>query len=243
MKKSSTVNRLQRLDLLEARLKSGEPLTVKGIAEELGISVRTVSRDIDILREQGVPVEAERGRGGGIRLHREWGIGRIRLNYTEAVDLLITLAIAEQMESPMFMANLDGVRSKLIASFSPALKEKVSVLKSRILIAPSASIGVLSGFSHSNGKIAAELHQAFLHQQKLTIRYCDEKRSNTTRTIQPHYLLLSPPVWYVVAWDEWRNDVRTFRCDRIKATEILEQEFRLLPLSYFEGCLEGVDFI
>ncbi len=243
MKRSSTLNRLQRLDLLEARLKSGEPLTVKGVAEELGISVRTVSRDIDILREQGIPVEADRGRGGGIRLHREWGIGRVKLTYPEAVDLLITLAIAEQMNSPLFMETLNGVRSKLIASFSPSLREKVSGLKSRILIAPSASLFVLTDFKPSQVDIAAQLHEAFLLQQRITITYRDEKQNTTDRTIQPHYLLLSSPVWYIVAWDELRDDRRIFRCDRIVSIDSLSNEFHLLPVDFFGDCLEGVNFI
>ncbi len=76
MKRASTTSRLQRLELLKSRLKSGDPMTVASLADELGVSVRTLNRDIDILREQGVPIEADRGRGGGIRMHWEWNIGR-----------------------------------------------------------------------------------------------------------------------------------------------------------------------
>lgn len=56
------MGRFQRLEFITARLKSDEPLSIGDIASEVGVSVRTLTRDIQILREQGLPVEADRGR-------------------------------------------------------------------------------------------------------------------------------------------------------------------------------------
>lgn len=235
----SIINRLQRLEILQARLKTGGPITVGQIAEELGVSVRTINRDIEILREQGLPIDADRGRGGGIRLHRQWGIGRVNLNYSEAVDLLVTLAIAEQMKSPLFMANLNGIRLKLMASFSPTMKTKVNQLKARILIGESASPFVLAHFTKANNKLTKKLHQAFLLQLGISIQYIAEDKTKTSRNIQVHYLLLCYPVWYALAWDELRQDIRTFRCDRIIKIQLLTDEFNLLPVSRFESALQG----
>jgi len=243
MERSSTTDRLQRLEVLKARVKSGEPTTIGEIAEELGVSVRTISRDIQILRDQGLPIEADRGRGGGVRLHRNWGIGRVNFNYSEAVDLLVTLAIAEQMQSPLFMANLTSIRHKLMASFSPLLSSKIKGLKARILIGESASTAVLSSFSMPDRPIAKKLHQAFLMQHRTRIRYQAENNVLTDRIIQPHFLLLCYPVWYVLAWDELREDVRTFRCDRITNIRNQDDEFRLLPIIRFEKALKGINAI
>lgn len=67
------------------------------------------------------------------------------------------------------------------------------------------------------------------------------RNTSTIRTIQPHYLLLCYPIWYVLAWDKLRGDVRTFRCDRITAIEILGGDnFKLLPTSRFDRALEGI---
>ncbi len=241
--KHSTVSRLERLDILKSRMKSRDVLTVSSIADELGVSVRTVSRDIEILREQGLPIDSDRGRGGGIRLHANWGVGRINFSYSEAVDLMITLAIAQQMKSPFFMANLSSIRCKLDSSFSPHMRSKVKNLKHRILISPSASIEVLTGFSILKKALAEQLHQAFLMQQRITIRYKAENKSMTKRLIEPHFLLLSYPVWYVLAWDHLRDDVRTFRCDRIITIHNEGDEFKLLPVSHFMRSIEGVDVI
>lgn len=243
MERSSTLDRLQRLELLKSRLKSGEPTTIKDLGEEFGVSARTLNRDIDILREQGVPVEADRGRGGGVRLNVRWGVGRINLNYAEAVDLLITLAVAEQLKSPFFMTHLKGIRQKLNASFSPSMKERVNSLKRRILIAPSASIDVLTGALPLKRGVTDQLHQAFLMRQCVEMRYRAKNNNLTERIIQPHFLLLTSPIWYVLAWDELRDEVRTFRCDRIMSLRANSREFKLLPLSTFKQAMEGIEAI
>ena len=243
MKRASTLHRLERLDILTSRLKSGDVLTISDIASDIGVSIRTVNRDIELLREQGVPVEADRGRGGGVRLRIDWSIGRINFNYAEAVDLMITLAIAQQMQSPLFMASLDSIRRKIDRSFPPMMKSKVKNLKHRILIAPSASLDVLSGFSIPAKEIAEKLHQAFLMQQNITISYKAKSGEITKRQIEPHLLLLSYPVWYVLAWDGLRDDYRTFRCDRMLKIHAIGNEFKLRPISHFKELMEGIDAI
>ena len=243
MVRTTTYDRLQRLELLSARLKSAEPTTIGEVAKEFDVSVRTINRDLQILRDQGLPIDSDRGCGGGIRLHRNWGIGRINLSYSEAVDLLISLAVTEQMESPLFMAHLTNVRRKLMASFSPSMTYKVRGLKSRIHIGQSVSTIVLTTYTAPDPHIAGCLHQAFLMQQNIKIVYCAENNVETIRTIQPHHLLLCSPVWYVLAWDKLRNDVRTFRCDRIKKISIKNEVFRLLPVSKFDKALEGINAI
>jgi predicted DNA-binding transcriptional regulator YafY len=241
MVRTSTLDRLNRLEILTARLKSGETLTGRGLSQELGISIRTLSRDIELLRDQGLPIEADRGRGGGLRLTQRWGVGRLALNYGEAVDLLVSLAAAEQMQSPLLMANLGSVRSKLMASFSPAMSAKISGLKARILVGKPVGANLLVGASTPKAQAVAALHQAFLNCHGLTISYRAVDGRRTRRIIQPHYLLLCAPLWYVMAFDELRGDVRSFRCDRIvRATAEENRVFRLLPFERFSAALEGV---
>ena len=158
--------------------------------------------------------------------------------------MLISLAIGEQMKSPIFMAQLKSVRRKLIASFSPALKSKVDGLKARIRIGEPVSASVLTSASPPSQKVVRELHQAFLLRHRVSISYRAVNGRDTDRVIEPHYLLLCHPVWYVLAWDKMREDVRTFRCDRIVGTGICDDgAFRLLPIARFEKALEGLNAI
>ncbi len=244
MARATTLGRIERLEMITALAKSGELVTIGDMAAELGVSVRTISRDIDVLRDQGLPIDADRGRGGGVRLHRNWGVGRINLSYGEAVDLLISLAVAEQIESPLFMAHLGGVRRKLVASFSPAMGYKTNDLKRRIRIGKASSAHILKDYRPPNVEIVKTLHQAFLGRNAVKIEYQSVTGELSERTIQPHYLLMSSPIWYILAWDELRQDVRTFRCDRINSLNAdLSSTFRLRDLDDFQASLEGIDAI
>lgn len=241
MKRATTSSRLDRLSELEVRLKSDEPLILKDIAGEFGISLRTISRDIGILRERGLPVEAERGRGGGVRLSANWGVGRISLNYREAVGLLVSLAVIRQMKSPLLMANLASVRRKLVASFSRADQQRIRALQTRIMVGQTVSPFVLANYEMPPDNVVGGLHEAFLLSRAIRISYLSEKGEMTERTIEPHFLLLNYPVWYTLAFDHLRAAPRTFRCDRIRKLEILEDAFQLRPIEDFKAALDGVE--
>lgn len=243
MSATAAATRLQRLDLLAARLKGGEPLVLRELARELGVSSRTLSRDIGLLRERGLPIEGERGRGGGIRMHWSWGIGRLALSYQEAVDLLVSLAIAEQMRSPILMANLGPVRRKLMASFSPGDRQRINSLRSRILIGGTASVFVQTGYQAPPRSVIEHLHEAFAMTRVARLRYRDGRSVQTSRVVEPHLLLLNYPVWYAVCWDRLRRDVRTFRCDRMTAVQVLAERFSPRPVGDFRAATEGLDLL
>ena len=231
------------MELLAVRLKQDAHCKVGDLARQLGVSERTISRDLSLMRDQGMQIDADRGRGGGVRLDRNWGVGRMNLSYAEAVDLLISLAVTEQMNSPMFLANLDSIRRQLVASFSPAKREMVDRLKSRILVGVTASTYVQAGTSAPPKPIVQALHQAFTDQETLAIRYQREDGETSRREIEPHYLLLKYPVWYVVAQDHLRNASRTFRCDRILAASRTGTHFRLLPKEAFQLTPDGDELV
>jgi len=240
MRKSSAPTHMERLDQLAALLKSDHPLTVKLLAEQLEVSVRTVTRDIGILRDRGYPIEANRGRGGGIALHRHWGVGRVNLEFSEAIDLLISLAVAEKMNSPIFLGKLSSLRNKVSASFSSSMKAKLKLLRTRIFVGYPATSNIMSNFKPVQGKHATLVHQAFLEMRSLRIGYVDQEGHTTRRTIEPQYLYLNYPVWYVLAWDHLRKDIRNFRVDRIRYAHIEEDEFELRDEKSFTREIERV---
>jgi predicted DNA-binding transcriptional regulator YafY len=243
MTRTNSYDRLRRLELLAVQLKQEGLCTIKALAELHGVSERTIARDLQLMRDQGLPIDADRGRGGGVRLDRNWGVGRLNLSYPEAVDLLISLAVSEQMESPIFLANLGSVRRQLIASFSPDKRQRVNGLKARILIGGTASTNVQTTVAPGKGRAVQTLHQAFLDQRALVIRYKREDGEVSKRTIEPHYLLLNYPVWYVLAHDHLREAPRAFRCDRLLSAEHSDDLFRLLPKDHFKQSLEGNNVI
>jgi predicted DNA-binding transcriptional regulator YafY len=128
-----------------------------------------------------------------------------------------------------------------VASFSPEKRNKVNRLKSRILIGVTASTYVQASASAPPKRVVQAVHQAFIDQKVLDLRYQREDGVISDRQIEPQYLLLKYPIWYVVAIDHLKNEPRTFRCDRMLAALIIEKRFKLRPKEEFQPSLVGGD--
>ena len=81
--------------------------------------------------------------------------------------------------------------------------------------------------------MAGSLLDAFARQRQTTIRYTDQRGRFTERDVELQCLYYNVPVWYGLAWDCLREDVRFFRFDRISKVHLLGSEFRLRPASLF----------
>ena len=193
MVRENTYNRLSRLDLLASRLKADELLTIGMLASEFGVSRRTLSRDITILRDRGLPIETDSGRGGGIRLHHSWGVGRLTLNYQESIELLFSIAIAEKLQAPWMFGNAASIRHKLVASFSSAMRNSIKGLRQRIHVGETTTVQILSSFSTPQMECMTDIFQAFLEMKILKITYTDVDGNQSERYIEPHHLLLATP--------------------------------------------------
>jgi len=231
--------RLARLDRLEAWLKNEDALALGDAAIEFGVSLRTLHRDLEILRERGVPVESERGRGGGVRIAPGWGIGRINLSRREALDLLIGLAIGESLYASLQMSHADAIRRKVMGSFAPGEQRRITAMRKRIRIGGAASGAVLASLEETRKQCGHALKEAFALNRVISMRYRDRHQNHTERLIEPHFLLLNPPVWYVLCWDQLRGDIRAFRCDRITDAFVTDTIFKPRPWDDFARMLEG----
>src|SRR5262245_11142642 len=239
MSRGAAANRLERLERLKGLLSASDYLTVRELASALDVSVRSMSRDIEVLRASGVPIEADRGRGGGVRLQRQWSFGRLHLDFEEGIDLLLSIALAEQLNSPLLLKRLRSIRQKLAVSFSDSQQGRIKMLRNRILIGRPASGRVMESYRLSTPDQAANVARAFFEMRVLEIRYCDESSRMTTRLIEPQFLYLSVPAWYLLSWDRLRDDIRTFRIDRIQRATVMDETFRLRDRRRFIECADA----
>lgn len=226
MPKSSYLNRKSRLDKLVGLLKSQEMSNASELSQLLRVSLRTLMRDLRDLEEAGFPIESDRGRGGGIRLQRGWGLGKLQLNYSEILDLLIALATMERLQPPFLMSNLRSIRYKISQSFPDSQRHYIAEIRKRILVGDKAPSKVLSTYKMPKEKIIVPLRISFFESMQLVIAYIDEKGISTSRTIEPHFLLFNWPVWHIIAWDYLREDIRFFRVDRISKSELTKESFK-----------------
>jgi predicted DNA-binding transcriptional regulator YafY len=220
-------SRVLRLDELKALLADRDVTTVGDLADDLGVSLRTIQRDLATLRDLGMPIDSDRGRGGGIRLEHGWSLGRVHLNESEALGMLLSLTIAEKIGSPLLLEDLRSIQRKVSAAFAPAQSRRIRALRRRVLVGGPASDRVLTNYSPPQASITHGLMQAFLYQRVASIRYQDQSGTVTDREIETQYLYYNLPVWYALAWDRLRDDVRFFRLDRLQRVQPLAADFRL----------------
>jgi predicted DNA-binding transcriptional regulator YafY len=218
---------LHRLEQIKGLLKSRDHLTVPELAGELGISLRTATRDLAVLRSLDVPIEADRGRGGGIRLQANWALGRLHLGPGEAIGLLLSLTIAEQVNSPLLTAELAAVRRKVAFAFAESYQRQIRGLRSRVRIGEPASEAVRSAYRTPPRQAMPAIAEAFFRQRLLYFDYRSGDGRISQRRAEPQLLCLNLPVWYLLAWDLDREAPRTFRIDRIGRTIMSETSFRL----------------
>ena len=226
MGKMNDQSHLERLDELVGLLKSRDFLTISEVASTFDVSIRTILRDLDILKKRGVPIETDRGRGGGIRLQRGWGMGKLQVNYLESINLLLSLAIMEKLGSPLFLGNLKIIRRKITLAFPESQRRNIIALQRRILVGGLASDEVMGNYGQRLSVGAAPIQQAFFEMRYLQISYQNERQEISSRLIEPQFLLLNWPVWYLLAWDQLRVAVRFFRIDRIQNAVIQPDFFK-----------------
>lgn len=216
-----------RLEALKALLAERDYTTAAELASELGVSVRTLHRDLSFLRDLGVPIDSDRGRGGGLRLEHGWSLGRVHLNESEAIGVLLSLTIAEKVGSPMLLGDARSIARKISRSFAPEQARRIRATRARILVGSQASDQVLSTYAAPSDTITKPLLEAFAGRRVAAVRYQDNRATITEREVEVHYLYFGVPIWYALGWDRLRNDVRTFRIDRVLSIRVLRDEFRL----------------
>lgn len=219
-------SRADRLELLARMLADRPGATAAELAGALGVSVRGVFRDLSALRERGYPVEAARGRGGGLRLHPNWGLGRVLLARDEALAALLGLAVAERLGLPVFAAELARARRRLVGAFPAAERRRVAPLRERVFVGDPAPEAVQQVYAEPASGPTRRLQAAFVDERVVRATYVREDGTVSARRLEPHALLITWPAWYLLAHDHLRDAPRAFRLDRFAAVDVEAEPFR-----------------
>lgn len=238
MVKSSFQNKKRRQDEILNCLRDRSYWTALELSKRVSTSQRTLMRDLAELRESGIPIDSDRGKGGGIRLNGRWGIGRLQLSSAEVISLLLSLAITESISSPIQLSNLSSIRNRISAAFPEQQRKDIDKLRSRIQIGGNASAPVINGYKLPKNEAMPIISQCFLDVKTLEIEYKSETRQVTQRIVEPQMLLLNWPVWYLLCWDRMRDGVRMFRIDRIQRARSKNEPFMLRKRSILLENLE-----
>ncbi|MFI4962583.1 MAG: helix-turn-helix transcriptional regulator [Legionellales bacterium] len=210
------MSRTQRLfDLLQLLRQHRYPVSGNHLAEELGVSLRTIYRDILTLQGQGAAIEGEPGLGYVLRP----GFMLPPLMFSE--EEIEALVLGSRWVAHRTDKKLRLAATQVLAKISAVLPEDLrrQLEFSGLLIGPSKTI------IEQNDEQEALIRQAIRREHKLQMTYLDVKGEESQRTIWPMALGFFEEVHVMVAWCELREDFRHFRTDRIVTLIPLETRY------------------
>lgn len=226
--RTSELDRGDRLDALVALIRANDGIAMGQLATELGVSVRTVRRDVRLLRLRGMDIEGDRGRGGGIRFARFAPLPPLHLDAQQAVGLWLSVQIARRVSGLPFSRGSHAALGKVLAALPPERRHQLRQLSRRIVVGTGASEAMRESFGEIAPTLLDAFERCFREGVCLGFRYTDREGARTQRRVEPHGIFVRPPFWYVLAvdLDKPLDDAqRMFRMDRIANPRPCGQHF------------------
>ncbi|HEV7973162.1 YafY family protein [Amycolatopsis sp.] len=180
------------------------------LAERLAVSPRTIRRDIERLRELGYPVEATMGAEGGYRLVAGAAMPPLLLDDEEAVAIAVGLRVAAGHA-------VEGIEEAAVRALAKLEQVLPSKLRYRVGALTAATVPMLSGDRPTvDPAVLTVLAAAITNRELARFGYRANDGVESKRLVEPHKLVSAGRRWYLVAYDNDRDDWRIFRADRIR---------------------------
>lgn len=198
----------QRLIELMLTVNRKRKFTVKELAEQVGVSTRTILRDLQELSELGVPLYSEVGPHGGYQVLNTRMLPPIAFSEQEAAAVFFAVQALRHYSSLPFKTESSAVLAKFYPIMPEDMKNSVDQMKNRVdFIVPKRQ---------AEAPFLAEVLEAAIRQKTLLIDYASPKGA-TRRDIQPIGIYARNGLWYCPAYAFDSGKIRIFRCDRMLA--------------------------
>jgi predicted DNA-binding transcriptional regulator YafY len=203
------------LALLQALRRRRRPVSGRVLADELGVSLRTLYRDIASLQGQGAEIEGEAGLG--YVLKPGFWLPPLMLSGEEIEALVLGARwVGARTDEQLAHAARDAI-AKIAAVLPPSLRDDIDA--STLIVAPGRALSASPDLAPIRAAIRAE--------RKLALEYRDAQGARTERTIWPFGVGYFDEARVVMAWCELRQGFRHFRADRIASCRALEARYPL----------------
>lgn len=201
------MRRIERLYAINERLRRAGPrtITAQALAEEFGVTRRTIERDLASLRFAGAPIYGLPGRSGGTGSVADAGQAIVGLTLTEIIGLIV--AADSNRHGPFAPAATSGV-SKLIEALDPAHRVELERLRDSFRIADPSRL--------PRPRIGSVVEDAVAEQTVIRIVYVDRNGKRSSRSVEPIGFYQQDGNWSLVAWCRTRGAGRMFVLARIE---------------------------
>jgi predicted DNA-binding transcriptional regulator YafY len=213
--------RADRLLMLILLLQARGKMTAKALAEELGVSRRTILRDISALSTSGIPVYSEGGHGGGIALIEEYRTSLTGLNKFEVQSLFVASNNPALRDVGLGEA-AEQLLLKLLAALPKSHHSTADHIRQRLMIDPT-----WWWHDTTTPPFWDDLQQAVYEDRLIETIYENFDGAVTERTLAPYSLVYKSSLWYLLA--EQEGELRTYRVARFHAVRLLDRSFARRP--------------
>jgi predicted DNA-binding transcriptional regulator YafY len=185
-------------------------VTAESLAERFGVSVRTIYRDLDALRDAALPLQAERGPGGGYALDRTYTLPPVNFTAREAALLVAIGRHATETRLLPFAETLAGALDKVRGALDTARQRELVRLVEQLVFVGVPALPVASG-------VRRAVEQAWFEQSALRIRYRDGRGVATARTVRVRGVTMERTMTVLHCDDLDKGESRDFRLDRVES--------------------------
>jgi predicted DNA-binding transcriptional regulator YafY len=209
-----TARLLELLELLQA-----QPLiTGREISGRLEIDPRTVRRYVGALQDLGIPVEGQRGVGGGYRIRPGYRLPPLMLTDDEAVAVALGVQAAGRLGLSGSAEAVEGALVKIHRVLPDGLRRRVEALEETLDFTSSSRQS-----APVSGETVLVLADAIRRRHRLRTTYRAFSGDQTRRELSPLGLVVHSGRWYLAAHDHLRDDLRTFRVDRMLRVRVTSE--------------------
>jgi predicted DNA-binding transcriptional regulator YafY len=180
------------------------------LAQRLEVNVRTLRRYIIMLQDLGIPIEAERGRNGAYVLSAGFKLPPMMFTNEEALALTVGLISARHLNLADTDRAVESAFAKLERVLPLGLKSRVRALTETITLDP-----IRTSSTPPSEVVLSTMSSAAQLRRRVHIRYHPSQGEDTERDFDPYGLTYYQHRWYAVGYCHLRQDLRSFRLDRI----------------------------
>jgi predicted DNA-binding transcriptional regulator YafY len=212
---SPTTRLLTILELLQ----SYKQMSGTELARRLEVDGRTIRRYIVMLQDMGIPIEAERGPYGAYQLRRGYKLPPLMFTDAEAIALTLGLLTIREFHFPVDVAAVEGALAKTERVMPERLLHQARSLQEAITfnVTPPPVLPEIS--------FVTLLSSAVQQRRRVWLRYQSWRGEASEREFDPYGIVFNEGYWYTAGYCHLRQDLRTFRLDRIISLDTREQVF------------------
>jgi predicted DNA-binding transcriptional regulator YafY len=194
------------------------------LARALGVSERTVYRDVQAMVEAGVPLQGVPGKG--YRVPEDYLLAPVTLTTDEAIMLILGSAYAAQNFDGRYRAAARSAERKLDRVLPAEARERAFTLQGSVHLVPPSAFG-----TPTEDGLLQRVRQALVEERTLEATTASGDGTETTRTLNPYGLVQKGASWYVVGYAPDRGRVAHLRLQEVEGLTLTDRTFQR-PDSY-----------